>query len=116
MGTETDRDWLRRQRKALARRSETWTKGGTGEGLLTSALLLPVYLRPEDYRSQSALLPHRRAPVDAAGLNFHLGWARCTLGCVVLQGSRAIPEILLSPPACSQSFLRGSAVYPPGPE
>lgn len=59
MGTETERGRLRRQERALAGRSETWTTGGTREGLLSSAPLRPVNLRPEDYESQGALLPPR---------------------------------------------------------
>lgn len=61
MGTETERGWLRSQKRPLAGRRETWTRGGTGAGPLASARLRPVNLRPEDYRSRNALLPPWRS-------------------------------------------------------
>lgn len=61
MGTGAERGWLRGLETALARRSETWTKGGTKERIFAWARLRPVNLRPEDYRPQRALLPPRRS-------------------------------------------------------
>lgn len=110
MGTETERGRLRRQGRALAGRSETWTIGGTREGLLSSAALRPVNLRPEDYGSQSALLPPRgsRKPTPPGGLSSAARWdvwssegqGRCL-------GSRA-PR----PPAASPSSV-GRLFIPP---
>lgn len=39
---------------------------------------------------------------DSTGLNFHSGWARCTLWRVVPRGARAVPAILPPPAPCSQ--------------
>lgn len=109
MGTGLERGWLRGKEKALVGRSETWTKGGTGEGPQASALLRPVNLRSEDYKSQRALLPSAGSQSYSAWLNFHPGWAHCTLGRVVVRESRAVPEI---PLAACRCVLQ--PVLPPG--
>lgn len=109
MGTGLERGWLRGKEKALVGRNETWTKGGTREGPQASARLRPVNLRLEDYKSQRALLPLAGSQSDSAWLNFHPGWARCTLGSVVVGDSRAVPEIPLA--ACRYVL---QPVLPPG--
>lgn len=77
----------------MVSRSETWTKGGTGEGPLRSAVLRPLHLRPENYRSQRAPLPPRlaRSPTPP-GPNCHPGWVRCALGRVVLREAGVGPS------------------------
>lgn len=102
-GLDRRRAGSRGQERTLVGRSETWTKGGTGEGPLRSAVLRPVHLRRENYRSQRAPLPPRlaRSPTPP-GPNCHPGWARCTLGRVVLQGAGVGPAIPLAPAPGSQ--------------
>ena len=97
MGTGLEKGWLPGRERTLVGRSETWTKGGTGEGPLRSAVLRPVHLRPENYRSQRAPLPPRlaRSPTPP-GPKCHPWWARCTLGRVVLRGA-GVPHCS---PAC----------------
>lgn len=48
---------------------------------------------------------------ESSWRNLRAGWARCTLGRVVLRESQATGS-LLSPALCRQPFLLGSAVYP----
>ena len=121
MGTGSEEGWLPGRERTLVGRSETWTKGGTGEGPLRSAVLRPVHLRPENYRSQRAPLPPRlaRSPTPP-GPNCHPWWARCTLGRVVLRGAGVPPALPLAPapgsrrppPWSAESRGDPSALYP----
>lgn len=111
METASERGCLQRLERALARRSETWTKGGTGKGSLASTRLRPAELPPEDYQSQCALLPPRlsRKPTRSRVAHFYLEWARGTLGRVVRRGHRWLlgSHLPLSSAPCSQPCLDG---------